>query len=502
MLLTLFVVFLVQQEDGGGRGGRRGTRGRGFNFCQAWGFVPTTTTTSRRSPRLLALLDRGSVSDNKGTDTSCRPSSALYATPTSASSNKDAASVAAAAGGSTISLNPLLSSIQPSKTVEIFSLVKQMEADGIQVTSLCVGEPDYPPPKAVTDAVVDAINGGQTRYTAVTGTIELRKAIAEDLKRRKGATYDPLTEIVVGNGAKQCVWQGIMAVAGVGDEVLVPAPHWPYPEMVKLTGAKPVVVSTQPETGYLLTAQQLRDTLQRHPKIKLVILCNPSNPTGGVYAKQQLQDFADVLLDFPSVAVLSDEIYERLVYDGADCPSFAAQSDEMWHRTITINGFSKSHAMTGLRIGYLAAPAPIAKAVSKIQSQITSCASSLAQAAGVAALTKVDDTELQRNVQVMDEKRKYVLRRLDDMPSVRVQVPPQGAFYVLPDLSAYGDDVQLCLDLLEEQKLALVPGTAFGAPGTARISYATSMEELELAMDKLGAYLRDHPPEKKTTATQ
>jgi aspartate/methionine/tyrosine aminotransferase len=384
-----------------------------------------------------------------------------------------------------------LDTIQPSKTVEIFSLVKQMEADGIEVTSLCVGEPDYPPPQAVLDAAVDAVRNGQTRYTAVTGTLELRQAIANDLQRRKGVTYDPLTEVVVGNGAKQSVFQGIMALAGVGDEVLVPAPHWPYPEMVKLTGATPVVVNTRPDTGYLLTPDELRKTLRNHPKIKMVILCNPSNPTGGVYGEYHLRELAKVLQDFPLVSVLSDEIYERLVYEG-DCPSFAAQPG-MFDRTVTINGFSKSHAMTGMRIGYLAAPARIAKVASKIQSQLTSCAGSISQAAGVAALTRVDDSELDKNVLIMKEKRDYVLKRLAHMPNVRVAVPPSGAFYVLPDVSAYGDDAELCMDLLKKQRLALVPGTSFGAPGTVRISYATSMEELSTAMDKLENYLKERP---------
>lgn len=388
-----------------------------------------------------------------------------------------------------IELNPLLAGIQPSKTVEIFSLVKQMQADGIEVTSLCVGEPDYLPPQAILDAVVEAVQAGQTRYTAVTGTLELRQAIAEDLNKRKNVKYDPKTEIVVGNGAKQSVFQGIMAVAGGGDEVIVPAPHWPYPEMVKLTGAQPVIVNTRPETGYLLTADELRTALENHPKAKLLILCNPSNPTGGVYGSQHLQELVNVLQDFPSVVVMSDEIYERLVYEG-DCPSLAAQPG-MFDRTITINGFSKSHAMTGMRLGYLAAPARIASAVSKIQSQLTSCAGSISQAAGVAALTKVEESEMEKNASVMKEKRDYALKRLASMPGVEVKVPPKGAFYILPDLSAYGDDAELCLDLLKTKQLALVPGSAFGAPGTVRISYATGLEELETAMDKLESYLNE-----------
>jgi len=387
-------------------------------------------------------------------------------------------------------INPLVASIKPSKTVEIFSLVKQMQADGIEVTSLCVGEPDFLPPQAVLDAVVEAVQAGDTRYTAVSGTLELRQAIADDLKRRKGVSYDPKTEIIVGNGAKQCVYQGILATAGVGDKVIIPAPYWPsYPEMVALAGAEPVIVNTKAETGFLMTADELRATLAEHKNVKLLILCNPSNPTGGVYDKQHLGELVAVLKDFPHVNVLADEIYEQLVYSG-DCPCVAAQ-EGMFDRTLTVNGFSKAYAMTGFRLGYLAAPAPLTKAVTTIQSQLTSCAGSISQAAGVAALNKVSDEELEKNVEVMREKRDYVLEQLASMPSVQVKVPPNGAFYVLPDVSAYGDDTELCLDLLKSKKLALVPGSSFGAPGTVRISYATSMEELETAMEKLRTFLEE-----------
>jgi aspartate/methionine/tyrosine aminotransferase len=395
-----------------------------------------------------------------------------------------------------IKVNPLIAGIQPSKTVEIFSLVKQMQADGIAVTSLCVGEPDFLPAPAVLEAVVQAVAAGDTKYTAITGTAALRQAIAADLARRKGVKYDWKTEIVVGNGAKQCVYQGILAVAGAGDAVLVPAPYWPsYPEMVAMAGATPVIVPTDADTGYLLTAAQLRAALQEHgDAVKLLILCNPSNPTGGVYSAEHLSELTEVLLDFPHVAVLADEIYERLVYSTEKdaCPSFAAQPG-MFHRTLTVNGFSKAYAMTGLRLGYLAAPAHLARAVTTIQSQLTSCAGSLSQAAGVAALTLVTDEELQQNVEIMRHKRDYVLEQLATMPGVHVAVPPAGAFYVLPNVEGYynGDDNELCMDLLKSKKLALVPGSSFGAPGTVRISYATSMEELEEAMDKLRSFLQE-----------
>lgn len=376
-----------------------------------------------------------------------------------------------------------------------------MQAEGIEVTSLCVGEPDFPPPQAVLDAATQAIVDTETRYTAVTGTAALRNAIAKDLKERKGIEYDPNTEIVVGNGAKQCVYQGVLAVAGPGDKVIIPAPYWPsYPEMVALAGAESVILETKKEDGYLITAEGLRKCLEQahedNGKVKLMILCNPSNPTGGVHSEQRLKELAEVLVDFPEVAILADEIYERLVY--VDAPednhvSFASISNEMYERTMTINGFSKAYAMTGMRLGYMAAPRPLAKAATTIQSQVTSCAGSISQAAGVAALENVTEEEMEGNVKIMREKRDYVIGRLEGIDGVTLEVPPKGAFYVLPDVSVYyeGDDTQLCLDLLEKKRLALVPGSSFGAPGTVRISYATSLEELEVAMNKFEEFLNE-----------
>ena len=386
-------------------------------------------------------------------------------------------------------LNPLLSQIKPSKTVEVFSLVKQMQSEGLEVTSLCVGEPDFPPPQEVLDAATKAMAEGQTTYTAVTGTIELRKAICDDLSKRKGIQYKP-EEIVVGNGAKQCVYQALLAVAGSGDEVIVPAPYWPsYPEMALLAGAAPVILETRASDGYLIDPDALEKCLENHPKAKVLILCNPSNPTGGVHDQRLLSEIAKVLENHPDVVVIADEIYERLVYAKDGTVAFASLPN-MHHRTITINGFSKSHAMTGFRLGYLAAPAPFAAAAALLQGQITSCASSVSQAAGVAALRHVPERWLEGNVEIMREKRDYVLSSLEGM-GIPVSVPPRGAFYVLPDVSKYcsGDDAKLCLDLLKEKKLALVPGESFGAPGTVRISYAASMGELEVAMKKLGEFL-------------
>ena len=414
--------------------------------------------------------------------------------------SKDAATTSTTSNSnSNIALNPMVTSVKVSKTVEVFGLVKQLESQGVEVTSLCVGEPDFLPPDAVLEATKKAIADGETRYTAVTGTLALRKAIADDLKRRKGVTYNPNTEIVVGNGAKQCVYQGVLAVCGPGDQVIVPAPYWPsYPEMVALSGAETITIEAKAETGYLITPEQLRSCLESNPKVKMLMLCNPSNPTGGVYSRKDLEGLAKVLEDFPQVAVLADEIYERLVYPPEDpslpqddwCPSFASLPG-MFHRTLTVNGFSKAYAMTGYRLGYVAAPEYMSKAVTTLQSQITSCAGSISQAAGVAALTDVPDSILEENVKIMQAKRDYVLEELSKMPYVQIPQPPRGAFYVLPDLSQVyeGDDTRLCLDLLQEQQLALVPGSSFGAPGCVRISYATSMEELQTAMSKLRTFL-------------
>ena len=242
----------------------------------------------------------------------------------------------------------------------------------------------------------------------------------------------------------------------------------------------------------MLTPQALKETLEAHPSAKLLILCNPSNPTGGVHDQKRCEELAAVLSDFPQVAILADEIYERLVYTESKCPSFASMPG-MFDRTMTVNGFSKAYAMTGMRLGYLAAPTKLAKACTTIQSQLTSCAGSISQAAGVAALTKVNDDELDRNVEIMKGKRDFVLKRLAAMKNVHVAVPPNGAFYVLPDVHTYfgGDDTQLCLELLKRKKLAIVPGSSFGAPGTVRLSYATSMEELDVAMTKLQEFLEE-----------
>ena len=316
-----------------------------------------------------------------------------------------------------VSINPLVASVKMSKTVEIFGLVKSMEAAGEAVTSLCVGEPDFPPPAAVIEATVAAVRNGQTTYTAVTGTQELRSAIANDLLRRKGVEYDSKTEILVSNGAKQAVFQAVLALAGPGDEVLIPSPYWPsYPEMVLLAGATPVIVPTTLENGFLLQPEDLRRHLT--DKTKCMIFCNPSNPSGAVHSESLMRELAKVLEEHDGegegrskVAVVSDEIYERLLYNEENPHKSFAGLPNMFERTLTVNGFSKAYAMTGMRLGYLAGPARLVKPCVTIQSQLTSCASSISQAAGVAALEGVEEVEMEGNVEIMRKKRDFVVER-------------------------------------------------------------------------------------------
>jgi aspartate/methionine/tyrosine aminotransferase len=391
-------------------------------------------------------------------------------------------------------VNPLVASVKMSKTVEVFGLVQSMKAAGERVTSLCVGEPDFPPPQAVLDAAVAAVRGGETRYTAVAGTSALRSAIAADLLERKGTRYDAASEVLVSSGAKQSVFQAVLALCGPGDEVLIPAPYWPsYPEMVRLAGATPVVVNTTLEKGFLLTPELLEPHLTE--RTKCLIFCNPSNPSGAVHPEPLMRRLAALLELHPRVAVVSDEIYERLNYNPANPHVSFAALPGMFDRTITVNGFSKAYAMTGMRLGYACGPARLIKPCATIQSQLTSCASAVSQAAGVAALEEVREEEMEANVEVMRGKRDYVCGRLAGIEGVRSYVP-DGAFYVLPDVSAWfgGDDAGLCLELLRSKRLALVPGESFGAKGCVRISYATSMEELEEAMDKLEEFLEENRP--------
>jgi aspartate/methionine/tyrosine aminotransferase len=316
--------------------------------------------------------------------------------------------------------------------------------------------------------------------------------------------YTP-EEVLISNGGKQCIAQAVMAMCQPGDEVIVPAPYWvSYPEIVKLAGATPVIVDTTAEDDYLLTPQALRDSITS--RTRMLILCNPSNPTGAVYPLEMLEGIADVVSQHESLLVLSDEIYEKITFDLPHY-SFAAIKD-MRERTIVVNGVSKAFAMTGLRLGFIAAPQPVKAACLKIQGQLTSCASSISQASAAVALTKVGATFFEEAAQTFREKRDFVLAALRDIPLMECPVP-QGAFYVFPTVSAYfgyvtpeGDILHsaadLCLYLLR-CGVALVPGEAFGTPACLRISYATDKEKLTLAMERIQQGLAALSPPSSST---
>lgn len=339
---------------------------------------------------------------------------------------------------------------------------------------------------------------GLTKYTSVNGDIYLRKAIVDDLRRRKGVEYST-EQIVVANGAKQAVLQGLLAVVSPDDDVIIPAPYWTsYPDMVKICQGNPVYAPTLAADDYVLKSSSLRKTLESHPKTSCIILCNPSNPTGSVMNADQLREIVDVLEEYPQVIIIADEIYEQLVYEDMKHTSLASFSS-IHDRVITINGFSKSHAMTGYRLGYSASSLVIAKACSKIQSQITSCASSISQHSGLVALTQVDDSWIHDRIAELEQKRDLAYSLLLSIPHISCP-RPQGAFYLLPNVAHYfglktqtGKLVktshELCLELLRDHQVAVVSGDAFGAPDCLRISYATSESVITESLIRLKSFL-------------
>lgn len=391
---------------------------------------------------------------------------------------------------SSLRLNRRVAEMQPSATMAMKSRAAEMRRKGNPVVALSAGEPDFDTPETISQAGIEAIQDGFTDYTENAGMIELREAICDKLDRDNDLSYEP-GQVLCSNGAKQSLALAIHVLADEGDEVIVPAPHWvSYPEMARFAGADPVIVPTSVDDQYRMSPEQLDEALTDDTRI--VILCSPSNPTGTVYPPEELAALADVLQDYEDVFIISDEIYEHVRYD-AEHQSFATY-DGMKDRTITINGFSKAYAMTGWRLGYMAGPEPIVNASAKIQGQFTSAPSSVSQKAGVAALT-MDQEPVQEMVAAFRDRRDHVLDRLRAIDGVRCPTP-QGAFYLYPDLSAYfgaetpdgesiTDSSDLCFYLLEEHNVALVPGGAFGGPNGVRLSYASSMEDLNTALDRI-----------------
>lgn len=380
--------------------------------------------------------------------------------------------------------------LQPSETLKITGKAKELKRQGKSVVSLSAGEPDFKTPKHICDAAIKAINDGFHGYTMNTGTPELREAIVAKLKRDNGLDYEP-SQIICSNGAKQSIGFGLLAIINKGDEVVIPAPYWvSYPEMVRLAEGESVIVRTSFENGFKLTPQQLEDSITQ--KTKALILCSPSNPTGACYTKEEMEGLAEVLRNHPHVYILSDEIYEYIVFDD-DHVSILNVAPDLRERVLLINGFSKGFAMTGWRMGYLAASNEIVNAVSKIQSQETSAPSSISQKAAEAAYKGPLDEVISMREQ-FKKRRDFMVKSLNAIEGVSC-FTPGGAFYVFPDISHYlnsekpdgskiESSTELCMYLLEEFGLALVPGDAFGEPNGLRMSYAASMNDLEDAMDR------------------
>ncbi len=388
------------------------------------------------------------------------------------------------------SFNPRVASMQPSATLAMAGRAKKLKRAGADVIALSAGEPDFNTPEPIAEAGIQAIREGFTRYTQNPGMPELREAICEKFARENNLEYAP-AQILCSNGAKQSVAMAVSVLAAEGDEVLIPAPYWvSYPEMTRFAGAKPVIVHTTAETQYRLTPQQLADALTERTRV--LILCSPSNPTGSVYTHEELAALAEVLHGHERVVVVSDEIYEHVIYDAIHVP--IASLPGMQERTITVNGFSKCFAMTGWRLGYMAGPEDIVKQAAKMQGQFTSAPSSISQRAGIAALNM--DMELVRvMVQAFRERRDYLLERMSAVQGIHAP-KPEGAFYLFPQCSDYYGTVapsgrtinssdDLCFYLLEEHLVALVPGAAFGDPNGIRISYAASMDNLQKAFDRI-----------------
>jgi len=386
--------------------------------------------------------------------------------------------------------------ISPSPTLSIDAQAKKMKAQGIKVINFSAGEPDFDTPEHIKRAAIEALEAGFTKYTPVAGIDELRQAVAEKLAQDRGVEYIP-TEIVISCGAKHSLYNALQVCCEEGDEVVLVAPYWvSYYEQVKLVGARPVIVETNEATGFKLTKASLEEALT--PRTKLLILNSPCNPTGAVYEKKELEELAEVILEH-DLWVISDEIYAALIYDGLKHVSIASLGREIKERTILIDGVSKAYAMTGWRIGYAAAPLPIAQAMADLQSHSTSNPTSIAQKAAVAALTGTQEP-VEKMRQEFEVRRNLMLQGLQALPGITC-TRPGGAFYLFPNISGLlgkkfkgqplNSSTDIAAALLQHFHVAVVPGIAFGNDNYLRLSYATSREQIETGLERLAEFCRE-----------
>ncbi|QGZ91803.1 pyridoxal phosphate-dependent aminotransferase [Microcystis aeruginosa] len=375
--------------------------------------------------------------------------------------------------------------VTPSLTLAIDSLAKEMKKNGEDVCSFSAGEPDFDTPTHIKAAAKKALDEGKTRYGPAAGELGLRKAIAEKLLRDNQLAYNA-DNVIVTNGGKQSLYNLIMALIEAGDEVIIPAPYWlSYPEMVTLAGGKSVIVNTSLENQYKITPEQLEAAIT--PKTKLFVFNSPSNPTGIVYTPEEIAALAKIVVE-KDILVVSDEIYEKILYDGAIHRSIASFGPEIFQRSIISNGFAKAFSMTGWRVGYIAGPVEIVKAMTKIQSHSTSNVCTFAQYGAIAALASPQDC-IEEMVKAFSERRQYVLERVRAIPGLDCPTP-NGAFYVFIDISQTGlKSRDFCQKLLESQKVAAIPGIAFGADDCIRLSYATDLKTIEKGFDRLDKFI-------------
>ena len=385
-------------------------------------------------------------------------------------------------------LTDRINTLSESITIAITTLAQELKAEGKDILSFSAGEPDFDTPQVIKDAAIEAINSGFTKYTAVDGIPELKKAVANKLKRDNGLTYAP-NQIIVNNGAKHSLFNLFSATIQSGDEVIIPAPYWvTYPELVKYCGGTVVEIETHDYSAFKITPEQLKNALT--PKTKMLVLTTPSNPTGAVYTKDELIELGKIL-EGTNVIVASDEMYEKLIYDG-EFTSAAAVSEDMYKRTVTINGLSKSVAMTGWRFGYMAAhDAELIKATKKLQSQSTSNINSITQKAAIVGLDGAADADIEMMRKAFKERRDEAVKLFNAIDGLSV-FKPDGAFYLFVNIQEISNDsLNFAKDLLAKQEVAVVPGVGFGSEGYFRFSFATDINSIRTGIARIEEFVKE-----------
>ena len=386
----------------------------------------------------------------------------------------------------TLAVNKRIQSLVASSTLTITARAKELRAQGYDVVNFAAGEPDFDTPETIKQAAIKAIQEGFTKYTPSIGAPALREAIAAKFKKDNNLEYKP-AQIVVSCGAKHSLFSIIQVLADEGDEVLIPGPYWvSYPEMVKFAGATPVFMPTTAKTDFKITPAQLRDAVT--PRTRLLILNSPSNPTGSLYTRAELEALAAVIIE-KNIFVISDEIYEKLIYDADEYTSIASLGKEIYERTITINGVSKSYAMTGWRIGYCAGAAEIMGWVKKLQDHSTSNPSSISQMAALAALQSPEEIVLDMKAKFR-ERRDLLMKGIDGISELSY-IRPAGAFYLFCDVSSLGNSFTFAQNILNEKFVAMIPGEGFGAPGFVRMSFATSQEKIQEGIKRIAQWVQE-----------